>query len=423
MMLTRKIFYFLQAQKRQWAKPSEIENLQKKMLRDLVTHAFRHTIFYRRKWKECRVRPEDIKNVEDLKKLPIVTKEDVIKNYNQFIALNYQRFYDFSKIKTMRTSGYSGMPLRIIFDERADDYREGIYLRSLLAVGYNPRKPLAYYWYEPFERKLYNRLGFMNKIYIPSSLSEERQIEMLQRFNPEYIHYFPSILYSIAKRIEFEGITLNPKLIITSGDVLSKKMREVIEEAFDAPVYDQYRMIELGSVAWECKERGCYHIDADSIVLEVVKENESASEGERGIAVCTNLTNFLFPLIRYETGDVVIPTSGRCSCGRTLPLIKGIEGRSSEIIKLVSGRILTPKMIIDSIADVGVYKFKLDFTKGNKVRVNLVLLDRKKKEGVLEEVKNRLNNLLKEKFTICFRIVNDIPKIGRGKRKLISFAP
>jgi len=422
MMLTRKIFYFFQAQKRQWAKPSEIESLQKKMLRYLVTHAFRHTIFYRRKWKECRVRPEDIKNVEDLKKLPIVTKEDVIKNYNQFIAWNYQRFYDFSKIKTTRTSGYSGMPLRIIFDERADDYREGIYLRSLLAVGYNPRKPLAYYWYEPFERKLYNRLGFMNKIYIPSSLSEERQIEMLQRFNPEYIHYFPSILYSIAKRIEFEGIALNPELIITSGDVLSKKMRGVIEEAFNAPVYDQYRMIELGSVAWECKERGCYHVDADSVVLEVVKENESVSEEERGIAICTNLTNFLFPLIRYETGDAVIPTSGRCSCGRTLPLLKGIDGRSSEIVKLISGRILTPKMIIDSIADVGVYKFKLDFKKGNKVRVNLVLLDRKKKEGVLEEVESRLNNLLKEKFTICFRIVNDIPKVGRGKRKLISFA-
>jgi phenylacetate-CoA ligase len=421
-MLTRKIFYFLQAQKRQWAKPSEIENLQKKMLRALINHAFKHTIFYRRKWKEYKVRPEDIKNVEDLKKLPVVTKEDVIKNYTQFIALNYQHLYDFSKTKVMHTSGYSGVPLKIIFDERADDYREAIYLRSLLAIGYNPRRPLAYYWYEPFERKIYNRLGFMNKIYIPSSLSEEKQIEILQQFNPEYIHYFPSILYSIAKRIEFEGITLNPKLIITSGDVLSKKMKDVIEGIFNAPVYDQYRAIEVGSIAWECKEGGCYHVDADSIILEVVKEEERVDEGEKGITICTNLTNFLFPLIRYELGDVVIPMSGKCSCGRGLPLLKSIEGKNSEIVKLKSGKILTPKMIIDCIADIsGIYKFRVDFEKGNKVRVNLVLLDEKRKETILKEIKRRFNILLKEKFTISFRIVDDIPKIGRGKRKLVSF--
>jgi len=391
------------------------------MLRAVITHAYRYVPFYNRKWKQIGIRPDDIKILDDLKKLPVITKDDLLKNYEQFIALNYRRWYDFSKVRTMQTSGYSGTSLEMIFDRRADDYREAEYLRPLLVVGYNPRKLLAYYWYESFERKFYNRLGFMNKIYIPSSLTEETQIDMLRRFNPEYIHYFPSILYSIAKRIKWEGITLNPKLIITSGGVISNKMRNVIEDAFDAPVYDQYRMIELGSIAWECEERRYYHQDADSIILEAIKDNEVISEGERGIAVCTNLTNCIFPLIRYETGDIVAPTSERCSCGRGLPLLKSIDGRKSEIVRLVSGRILTPKMIIDSIADMaGIYKFRFDFKRDNRVTLNLVLFDKEGEDKILKEIENRFTDLFKEKFTIHLRIVDDIPKAGRGKRRLIK---
>jgi len=418
-MIMRKLYYLKKVQEQQWMKPKELEKLQNKKLRAIIKHAFKFVPYYRRKWKTAGIREDDIKVVEDLKKLPTITRKEVVKNYNQFIALNYKKTYRFGRVVRRYTSGTSGTPFRTIFDERAYDYSEAVYLRALLAVGYNPRKPLACYWYEPFEKKIYNQFGFMNKIYIPCSISEEEQLEIIQNMNPEYIYYYPSILYSIAKKMVQRDISLNPKAVITHAEILSKKMRRIIQMAFNSPVFDEYGANEFNRIAWECKEREGYHVDSDSVIMEILKEGEKIFSDETGSVVLTGLENFILPLIRYEIGDMATPTDGICSCGRGLPLIKSIEGRSEDLIILNSGKTFVPKRIIDTLADIPeIYKFRVSYKGNNRFFIDLVLLYQS--DRIFDKIEKRLKNLFKENIRISFKIKKEIKKSRGGKRKLVT---
>ena len=415
-MLARKLYYLHKVQKQQWMKPKELEDLQRKKLRAVIKYAFRFVPYYRKKWKAVGVRDDDIKTVEDLKKLPIITKKDVVKNFNQFIAVNYRKAYKLEEVVVKFTSGSSGSPLGMIFDKNAWDYLDAVYLRSLLAAGYNPRKPLAYYWYEPFKGGAYNRFGFMNKIYIPCKSSEDEQLSVLQRSAPEYIYYFPSILHSISKKIIHDEIELRPKSVITHAEVLSKKMKKTIQEAFCAPVYDQYGTNEFNRVAWECGEGMGYHIDTDSVVLEILSDE---NKNEYGPVALTGLVNFILPLIRYKIGDAAIATDERCACGRGLPLLKSIEGRISDIVTLKSGRVFTPRQIIDAVADVaGIHKFKISYKRFNKFNIKLLVFE--DPEKVCNLIEKRLRVLFKEKVKIKSNIAREIKPKKRGKLKLLE---
>jgi phenylacetate-CoA ligase len=418
-MLTRKLYYLKRLLSQQWKSSEDLKKIQMKMLRFILIHTYKYVPFYKKKWKQYKVKPDDIKNIEDLKKIPIITRKEIIRNYTQFISLNYKYQYEVGDVITKFTSGSSGSPLKMIFDSRSWDYLEAVYLRALLAVNYNPRKKLVYYWYEPFERKIYDRLGFMNKIYIPCHISEDEQINILQKINPEYLYYFSSIIYSISKKMKHLGIFLNSKFVMTHGEILSNVMRKIIQNTFDCPVYNAYGSTEFNRMAWNCKQNAGYHVDMDSIVLEVIKSGEEVSSGEKGFAIVTGLTNFLLPLIRYKIGDIVTPIDDLCTCGRKLPLIKSIEGRYEDMIILKSGKVFIPQKIIDSIADIPeIYKFRVSYIDRNRFLVNLVLLRQTNK--TLDNIEEKLKKLFQEDVKIKFNIVDEIPKSDRGKRKLIG---
>lgn len=412
-MLLQKLYFLKKALKQQWMKPEELEKLQEKRLKALIKHTYQNVIFYRKKWKSSGIRPEDIKSLKDLKKLPIIKRDEVVRNYNYFIAENYRLLYKLGKVLIKTTSGTLGTPMKMIFDEVGEDYLEGIYLRTFLSLGYNIRKPLAYYWHEPFKEKFYNHLGFLKKNLISTKLNEEEQIKILQNLNPEYICYFPSSLFSISKKVLNENMKIRPKFIATQGEILSNKMRKLIQTAFNAPVYDFYATTETGITAWECKERSGYHINSDNVIMNFVYGDEEVSSGECGSIILTSLMNYIFPLIRYEIGDLGIPLNEKCSCGRCLPLMKGIEGRIKDIPDLEK-KVFIPKFLIDSIADMPlIYKFKFVQYNKNYLEVRIVPLE-KLSSDYIEKIKKRIKKVLK--INIRINIVNEIQKEKTGKR-------
>jgi len=414
-MLARKLFYLKKVLRNQWKKKNDLEEIQRKMMRSIITHSYKYVPFYRRAWKKCGLTPNDIKTVDDLKKLSIIKRSDVEKNYNDFIALTHKQKYELIK-KT--TSGSSGKPMEITFDYDAWDYLDAVYLRSLLAAGYKPNKPLAYYWYEPFKRMFYNSFGFMNKIYIPHSLSEEEQLEFLQKLNPEYIYYFSSSLYFIAKLMIRNGINLSPKSVIVHAEIATKNMKKVIGDAFDAPVFDHYGTNEFNRLSWECGEHVGYHVDTDSIVMEIINDNETVADGEMGSAVITGLMNYTMPLIRYDIGDIVVPTSELCNCGRGLPLIKSIEGRRSDLIILRGGKIITPRMFIDYICSLGgIDKFQIKYWNKDKFHVSLCCKDIK---GMENNISAAIRDLCGKKIKIKTEFTDKLSKSKRGKIKLVE---
>jgi len=167
---------------------------------------------------------------------------------------------------------------------------------------------------------------------------------MLRKFNPEVIRGYAAPVYMMAKYLLEEGITdLQPKAVITGAETLFDHMRKTIEKAFGCPVFDYYGTREVGAIASECKEHCGYHITAENVVVEFVRDGEAVKSGQDGLILLTTLRNYGMPLIRYAIDDVGEPSDVVCTCGRGLPLMKSIKGRESQFLAVrdeKSGRII-----------------------------------------------------------------------------------
>lgn len=396
--------------KNQWLRKPDLDRLRNRMVRGLVLHAYRNVPFYKNLWDNNGVDITRIKTAEDLEELPAVTKRDVLENYTLFIASNYRKAHDFGSYVLRPTSGTSGNPLEVIFDERANDYLEAVYLRGLMVAGYKPWKPLVYYWWKEFDKRIYNSFGFMNKVYIPCSLSEDEQLRILQSRNTGYIYYYGGILYSIAQKMLHLGINMDVETVITHAEMITNRMRRRITKAFGVEPFDQYGTTEFNRLAWQCEKRDGYHMDADSVVVGMTDENS---------AVITGLVNYMMPLIRYDMGDIIEVSDDGCSCGRTLPVIKGVKGRREDLMVLNSGKILTPAIVADAISGLdNIFKFSAVYKNKNKFHVDAVLF--KEDRGVEDLIEKALCDIAKEKLTVDVKVVDEISKSKRGKRKLVS---
>ncbi|MBI4177284.1 MAG: phenylacetate--CoA ligase family protein [Candidatus Aenigmarchaeota archaeon] len=408
-MLARKLYYLKRVMKNQWAKKGDLEKLRNKMLRGLLMHAERNVPFYHDLWKKNDVDISKIKTVGDISKLPVITRKDVLENYKSMMAANYQRTHDVSKLTLRATSGTSGNPLEMIFDERANDYLEAVYLRGLMVAGYKPWKPLVYYWWKDFEKRAYNDFGFMNKVYVPCSLSEDEQLKILQSKNTGYVYYYGGILYSIAQKMLRFGIRIDAETVITHAEMITNQMRKRIADAFGVEPFDQYGTTEFNRLAWQCEKREDYHVDADSVIMEL---------GGEGTDVITGLANYMLPMIRYDMGDV-IETSDGCSCGRTLPTIKAVKGRKEDMIIMKSGKVFTPADIADAIAPIpDLFKFSVIYLGNSKFRADVVPF--KGAKNIEDAVERALKSRLDEDAKIDVSVVDEIPKSKRGKRTFVS---
>jgi len=170
------------------------------------------------------------------------------------------------------------------------------------------------------------------------------QISKLRGLKPDVLDGYSSSLLLLARKINQAGVTVQPRFIIGGAELIDGSSRRFIEDSFSAPFFDQYACIELERLAWQCKEKQGYHIDVDSVVMQFVdEEGAEVAPGERGEIVCTSLFNYAMPFIRYAVGDVGMSDEGAdCPCGRTLPLMKVVEGRKDSFVVLPDGRVVAP---------------------------------------------------------------------------------
>jgi phenylacetate-CoA ligase len=319
-------------------KKEKIQELKIRRLREIVKYAYEYVSFYRKLWKKLNLSPSDIKDEEDLKKLPIIDKKMIKRNYNSFISQEYKGFIkhlNFQFLFFRQTSGSTGKPLKVYFDIPTKAYLDAIYANAIVYAGYNTFKPLLYYWWSMRENKWYSKIfGYFKKIFVPIHWDELKQLEFMQKIKPEYIYYYPSQLFFIAKYILHNNIRLNfkPKIIITHAEILTETMRKTIEEAFDAPVHDEYGSNEFNRIAFECKHKLGYHVPEDALIVEILDENgNEVKENETGEVVITSLLNKAMPLIRYRQEDYAIKTDNKCEIAYPIR-IKSIEGRKQHSI-------------------------------------------------------------------------------------------
>jgi len=353
----RAYFYLRSLMRSAYWSNKKLESYQNKKLKEIFSYAYRNVPFYHRKFRQLGITPCDFRGKADLNKLPIITKDEVKRNLSEMISREYNR----KNLRSVSTSGSSGKPLSIYLSGAENEFRKAKHLRANISCGqkfYHRWVTITSPHHFGEATKLQKLLG----VYVPIPISVfsdiSFQIETLKKIKPHVLDGYSSTLLLLAKEIARRGSKpFNPLFIIGGAELIDEASRSFIEEVFEAPLYDQYACVELERIAWQCPERVGYHIDSDTIIVQFVDKNgEEVCPGEKGEVVCTSLFNFAMPLIRYAVGDVGTPSDDECPCGRSLPLMKVVEGRSDSLLFLSDGRVLSPRVFTIAVSMFKFYK-------------------------------------------------------------------
>jgi phenylacetate-CoA ligase len=317
-----------------------IEEFQLERLKTIVEYAYRYSPFYRKLYKKANVKPDDIKKFSDIEKLPVVKMEELRANWEEVIALPYKKF-----ISSFRPKG--NLPLKVVWDPLGKVYKEYVFARNLLKLGYNPFYKTLVYSSRNFQKYFFNMFNLFRFITVNPKLSERRQLELIQKLKPKQLLYNPLSLFKIAKIAEEKNIEIpEPNLLITKSEILPPYVKDTIENAFRVKLKNLYGMEEVGFIAWQNLE-DYYHVNWDSVIVECLnlKNNEKIVEEKKyGRIVVTSLQNYAMPIIRYDTGDIA--TVGE-NDGSVLK-IKSIEGKYEDGVYL-NGKIITPLVLTNDI--------------------------------------------------------------------------
>lgn len=422
-MLMRTLYYFPEVYKNQFLNPENLRRIQEKRLRYIVNFAYRNSRIYKEKFKNAHITPSDIQTLDDLTKIPLITKEEIKEVFpDGIVTCGFTE----NTCKTETTSGSSGNMLKILHDPPAWSRCNAVVYRDLLGAGVRPwHKYSVMSHIDVTFEEASKKSVFKRVLIIPEMMSEEEHVKLLRIHRPHVVGGHPSLFVMMAKVIEKKGIEdVNPELILVGGEVAYPEYRRYIEKIFKCETFDKYGAYETYSISWECRHHK-NHIDADSVLVEFLREGEPVAAGERGEVVVTNLQNRAMPFIRYRLGDVGVPSDELCECGRTLPLIKEVEGKSDDFIVLPSGDLIPSRRVIPPFfAEPRIGQFKVIQDRKTHVLIKISPLD-----GFTEEIEHKLlkdlERILGESMSVEIEKVDDIEQTGRGKFKRVHriYAP
>jgi phenylacetate-CoA ligase len=416
-----------QLKKDQWKNPRQLKEIQFKKLKAILKHAYDHVPYYHRLFSAAKVKPNDIRNFEDMRKIPTTSKQDIQKNFFDIVA----RGIDTSKLPFGVTSGSTGIPLKVIRDYSHIRGTSSVYGYMLSECGVRLSDNFVTVWGRGSESiqwgKKYVRLwGGISETVVPL-FPPAKLVSILRFIKPDVLNTFPSVLCTLA---DYDLSGIRPRIVLTQGEAVTQHCRDLVKKIFGLELFETYGSIEFGNLAFECNEHCGLHMITNSAFIEFVDEvGEWVSPGEQGEIIVTGFLNYVMPLIRYRIGDVGIPTHEKCACGRSWPLIKSIQGRINDYLVLPSGRkiswlyllrvILYDKIFRENVFAISQYqiiqnrkdRIILKFVKGREFNLEMLERIRKSLEKEFDE--------LGENLDILTEIVDEIPMERTGKRRLL----
>lgn len=407
----------------QYYSEEELKELQRERLRLIIRHAYENVPYYRRLFKKLHLRPSDFKGLSDLEKLPVIAKQDVRKNPEDFLAANAHKHF----IREVFTGGTTGSPLKVYRDlycinfenailkrqQRWAGFHAGqkkVVLRSSTIVPSGVKKP-------PFWRYDFFQNSMMVSAYHLSKENIGHYVRAILKYRPLALEVVPSSGYLMAKLSHLKDMKLNFKFIFTSSEIIMEHQKSFMQSQFGGRVFDHYGTAERVSAIGMC-EKGNYHIYPEYGVTELLPLPDKKGCFE---IVGTALNNFAMPLLRYKTDDVVTPSSQRCSCGRNFPVIERIDGRKTDkfFVKR-DGRIISLFCSIPSIDSKGIIEMQLVQEDLDTIRIKVVAGDGYSfsDESML---KKNVKNYLGDDLKVHIERVPFIPRASSGKfRQFVS---
>lgn len=332
------------------ASRDQMTALQNKRLVDTVKRVYENVEYYRKKMQETGVEPGDIRGVEDLHKLPFLTKDDLRECYPYGLMARPVR--DSARIQS--TSGTTGRRVVAFYTQHDIDVWEDCCARAIVAAG-GTKDDVCHvsYGFGLFTggAGLNGGSHKVGCLTLPmSSGNTDRQIQFMTDLGSTILCCTPSYAAYLAESINERGLRdqIHLKAGIFGAEAWSEEMRRDIESSLGIKAYDIYGLTEISGpgVSFECSEQSGMHVNEDNFIPEIIdpKTGKVLPDGEKGELVFTCINKDAFPLIRYRTKDITVLSHEKCSCGRTLAKMSRLMGRTDDML-IVKGVNVFPSQI------------------------------------------------------------------------------
>ena len=363
----------------QWETPDQILAVRNTKLTAMVCHAVATSPFYRARFAEADINPTKITSIEDLRDLPLLTKDDIRAHTDEILSTAFDK----NDLVPAKTGGSTGVALQVYCDRKGVEKRAGAALRSDEWSGWRIGQPIAAVWGNPpVPRTLKNKLRRWLKervIYLDTMHIDDQAIDAFQAewqiMKPGMLYGHAHSIFILCEALLQRGITLNPSGIVATSMMLIEQERQVIEEVCGIKVTNRYGCEEVSLIACECEQHHGMHLNTDHNIVEFLRDDGTPRPpGEDGRIVVTELVNFGMPMIRYEVGDRGVPSDRICPCGRGLPLMEHVTGRVADFLVATDGHKVAGISIIENTLTKlpGIKQMQVVQEEALRLQVNLV---------------------------------------------------
>jgi phenylacetate-CoA ligase len=409
----------------QWWPPEQLAALQLERLRRLLTQAQTHVPYYRQVFADLGF-DAAITSLADLCRLPFLTKSVIRENQEQLKAGNAQRLTRFN------TGGSSGEPLIFFIGNERISHDVAAKWRATRWWNVDIGDREIVVWGSPIELSAQDRVRQLRDQLLRTHLlpafemteaNLDRFVATIRAMRPAMLFGYPSSLSLIARHAEKRGQAMHDlgiKVAFVTSERLYDHQRDDIARVFACPVANGYGGRDAGFIAHQCPQGGM-HLTAEDIIVEIIdKDGQPLPPGEAGEVVVTHLATGEFPFIRYRTGDVAILSSRACPCGRGLPMLEEIQGRTTDFVVAADGTLMHGLAVVYPIRDIpGIAAFKVVQETRQRVTVQIVpndLCGADAEQKISSGIKARLG----QSVEVIVTRVNDIPPEKSGKYRYVQ---
>ena len=416
-----KTFRYLEElrQHEKWS-GEEIATFQLKELQKIVTHAWATVPYYK----------DDsftgIRSFDDLNRLPVLDRETVRNNHQEFLSTGVA---EHRRIRA-GTTGTTGGNLKVAYTEELASANWAILLRQWAWAGVSalsPRVTLfgakivpAHQDEPPYWTSNFTERQILMSIFHLSPKTAPDYLKFLESQQGSVLEGFPSVLSILADFVLHRGLTIPMRVVFTSGEPLYPWIRQKIETAFQAKVFDSYGMTEYCGAIQQCAQ-GQMHLIPEFGFLEILDEhNQAVREGDEGFFVWTGFLNRAMPLIRYRIGDRGRWQSGKsCACGLVFPLVIPTITRESDVLHCVDGRLFSPRALNQLLKEAtSLRSCQFVHDRPERVIVRAVSSSAKGPEEMMQ-IRGKLEQLLGPSMRVTAEIASQPIVLAGGKIPLI----
>lgn len=411
-------------EQQQWWSLQAIQTLQLQRLKQLLQSAKQHVPYYQQLLQSLDVE-RDIRSLADLSKIPFLTKPLIREHLDALKADNAQGLSRFN------TGGSSGQPLIFYIGKDRVSHDVAAKWRATRWWDVDIGDKEIVLWGSPIELGAQDRVRQIRDYVLRTQLLPafemsdakiEDFIRQIKAVKPKMLFGYPSAFALIAKYAQKHQIQLNQqgiKVAFVTSEKLYDEQRQLIEQTFGCPVANGYGGRDAGFLAHQCPSGGM-HITADDVIIEIVdSEGHVLPAGQSGEIVVTHLSTSSFPFIRYKTGDVGVLDDQMCACGRGLPLLKEIQGRTTDFIIAKDGTVMHGLALIYIVRDLsGIEAFKIEQLSLDLTRVYLQP-DEHFDAACIPDIEAGFKARLGQGVSIDVQVVDSIPKEQSGKFRYV----